>query len=82
MRARVVRWLRACAAWVEGDAAAMRVLYVPVDAVLQRAAVLCDEQADRDVSGESKRHQVYARLLKEFPTRNRRAIALAIEAAL
>jgi len=30
-------------------------------------------------TGENKRHQVYARLLKEFPTLPRRAAALAIE---
>jgi hypothetical protein len=32
--------------------------------------------------GEAKRHQTYARLLKEYPTRSRREIARAIEAAV
>lgn len=32
--------------------------------------------------GEAKRHQAYARLLKEYPTHQRRDIALAIEAAV
>lgn len=52
--------------------------------LLQRARVLAQEQdakwPDRD--GEAKRHQVYSRLLKEFPTRAKREIARAIEDAI
>ena len=46
-----------------------------------RAARLVGEQEGQEGSGESKRHQVYARLLKEFPTRPKREAALAIEQA-
>ena len=33
-------------------------------------------------SGEAKRHQVYARLIKQFPEANKRDLALAIELSL
>lgn len=33
-------------------------------------------------NGEARRHQVYARLLKEFPDTPKREIALAIEASV
>lgn len=52
--------------------------------LVTRARVLCDlEDAIRGPGfGEAKRHQVYARLLKDFPEVPKRAIARAIEDAL
>ena len=35
-----------------------------------------------DISGEAKRHQVYARMIKLFPAEERQDIALAIEYGL
>jgi hypothetical protein len=80
------RWLRSLANW--SDPPVMRppgpfvILTVPRDALLRRAVALTREFATWDASGEAKRHQVYAQLQKEFPTRPHREIALAIEAAL
>lgn len=51
--------------------------------IYHRAKVLVTLQAGNvGVSGEAKRHQVYARLVKEFPTEPRRNLGLAIELAL
>lgn len=50
--------------------------------VLDRAGVLTRD-ADTTLSGgEAKRHQVYARLIKDFPAVDKRELALAIELAL
>ena len=48
---------------------------------LKKAALPLARAADgkKDVSGEYKRHQVYARMLKKFPSTPRRDIGLAIE---
>ena len=55
----------------------------PSDALVQRAAVLAKQWVDRpDLSGEYKRHQVYARMIKEHPGTSRRAISIAIEHGL
>ena len=52
---------------------------LPVELV-ERVRVLAGEQdLIPDRSGESKRHQVYARLIKDFPTLPKRMLALAIE---
>ncbi len=40
------------------------------------------EQDKTGMSGEAKRHQVYARLIKDFPESTRKDIALAIELAM
>ena len=50
--------------------------------VLTRATELIRTQAERDVSGEAKRHTVYAQLIKDFPDVLRRELGLAIEVAL
>jgi hypothetical protein len=60
---------------------------VPVDNTLPdyaiRAEVLVREQeAFTDTSGEYKRHQVYAKLIKEFPDVRQRDLGLAIELAV
>lgn len=46
------------------------------------AVKLCDKIDIQDQSGEWKRHQVYAKLIKMYPRASRRDIALAIELAL
>lgn len=50
--------------------------------LLARAKALTDEVETAEASGEYKRHQVYARLIKEFPSTPRRALSKAIEAVL
>lgn len=58
-------------------------LYGAFDPVLlERAGELVADINDHEGSGEYKRHQVYARLMKEFPSFTHRQIALAIELAL
>ena len=48
----------------------------------QRAQELILLEEPRDASGESKRHQVYARLMKDYPEASRKHLALAIELAV
>ncbi len=43
------------------------------------AQLIRDAEAVADTSGEYKRHCVYSRLIKEFPTFTRAQLALAIE---
>lgn len=60
-------------------------LTVPLDALMVRACYLTDEWELKEPNpgfGEMKRHQVYSRLIKEFPDRRKSEIALAIEAAI
>jgi hypothetical protein len=66
--------------WAAGDAL---YLIVPNDGIVARARVLAQfQQQYGGRSGESKRHQVYSQLIKDFPQAACRDIALAIEAAL
>lgn len=58
----------------------MRRSFDPV--LLARAVQRVKEASRLEGSGEYKRHVVYARLIKEFPTTPRRQLALAIEIAL
>lgn len=60
------------------------VLTVAKDALFFAAQALAKEQQEQypERSGESKRHQVFAALLKAHPNATKRAVALAIEAAL
>jgi hypothetical protein len=44
--------------------------------------VAATDESLATASGEAKRHAVYARLLKEYPTTPKRDLALAIETAL
>lgn len=44
--------------------------------------LVAGEAQDADANGELKRHRVYARLVKEFPSLSRRAISYAIELAV
>lgn len=54
----------------------------PTDAIVNRARALAKEWQRPDLSGEFKRHQVLARLIKEFPRTEHSKLALAIELAL
>jgi hypothetical protein len=49
--------------------------------VLERARVLVADYEPMSESGEWKRHQIYAKLLKEFPYEKKAYISLMIEAA-
>lgn len=53
----------------------------PLSVYEQAALVLINDQQARwpDRSGEAKRHQVLARLLKDFPSARERDLAFAIE---
>ena len=59
-----------------------RLGYWPSEAVVARAKVLCAQWEQPGLSGEYKRHQVYAQLIKEYPGMDRKKIALAIELAV
>ena len=50
-----------------------------LEPILARAGQLIEGQQPRDEDGENKRHQVYARLIKDFSDSRRRDLALAIE---
>lgn len=43
---------------------------------------LCAKEDEKKESGEWKRHQVYARLLKTFPSEDKKDLAFAIELAM
>ena len=54
------------------------------DGLLDRATVLAADVDTRYPTGygEAKRHDVYARLVKEFPRASRRSIGLAVELSI
>ena len=52
------------------------------DELLAEAKKLCSALKDWDASGEAKRHQVYAKLIKQFPQEKKQNLALAIELAV
>lgn len=54
----------------------------PDPKTLRAQALVADYDALVDVSGEYKRHQVYARLRKEFPEAEGRDLGLLIELAV
>lgn len=80
---RTERWRILIATWLRR--LADRLDLPPIeDGLVCEARALCALQ-DRDWpdrSGEAKRHQVYAALLKLFPSRTKREISKAIEDAL
>ena len=51
-------------------------------AYMDRAKILVTSIDKAEQSGEWKRHQVYARLIKEFPQISRKDLGLAIEIAV
>lgn len=68
----IARWLRRMATWIDPSH----------DALLEAARVRTRAWAPHDCSGEHKRHQVYAALIKAFPGARKRDIAFAIERVL
>ena len=72
----IKHWLTRLGLWIA------RFGYWPADILVQRARVLSTDWERPDLSGEYKRHQVLARLVKEFPATAKRTLALAIELAL
>jgi hypothetical protein len=68
--------------WIEGE---LKKRSSVAAALLSRAEVLCFEQeatSSSGTSGEYKRHNVYARLIKDFPAISKREISKAIEQGL
>ena len=64
-----INWLHRICAWLDpGPLQAARILVQTID--------------DEDMSGEAKRHQVYAALIKHFPGVRKRILAQAIEDAV
>lgn len=53
-----------------------------IQALIDGAATLASVHDAADMSGEAKRHQVYARMIKDNPDASRNDIALAIEFAV
>jgi hypothetical protein len=72
----IARELRQGAEWLDPTPATPTSLLVAAAVPLVRAQRLIDS------SGESKRHQVYADLIKRFPLVPKRLISRAIEDAL
>lgn len=79
LRTQLAVWLHALATWIAPAPVA-----VFRDPIVELARRLCALQEANwpERSGESKRHQVYAQLLKDFPSASRRDISRAIEDAL
>ena len=69
-------WLTRFGLWVA------RFGYWPSTELIQRARMLCATWNRPDLSGEYKRHQVLASLIKEFSSVPHKTLALAIELAL
>lgn len=65
--------------WINSDEL---IIKVARDELYHAAVDLVASHDLFEISGEAKRHQVYAHLLKAFPSSPKRTIALAIEAAL
>ena len=82
----LARWLRALAEWLSPTPPPVVPdvvrLEVARDACYDRAVILVREMGSRQATGEYKRHQVYARLMKEYPDLPHRQIAVRIEAAV
>ena len=72
-------WLARLGGWKEPLYALWTLL--PED-MLAEARLLIYKQEKTGLSGEYKRHQVYAALIKRFPKSSKRLISLAIEYAL
>jgi hypothetical protein len=67
--------------WIARFKAAWRMTGALEPTLLARAQELVRDCEARPESGEWKRHQVYARLIKEFPHTSRTSLAMAIEVA-
>ena len=75
MRHTIGAWLRRLAEWVDPT------LWDEIDETAERLARAAEE-AHGAGFGEAKRHQVYARLIKVYPTVSKRLLSRAIEDAV
>ena len=86
LRLHLLAFLRGWVQWIDPPAPLAPITAIlrtiPQDALFYRAVTLVIEAETTWVSGEARRHQVFARLLKEFPQATKRDVAWAIEAAL
>ena len=73
-------WIASLGGWTPAECPRAH-LDVPA-ALRARIEALTGLQEIPGLSGEAKRHQVYARLIKDFPEIPRKALALAIEVIL
>ena len=78
----LARRLHRVAEWCSPTSPAPPPIISPEDSALARVRVLCLEFEPREGSGEWKRHEVYARLIKELPQRRKRDLAYLIEVAI
>jgi len=61
------------------------VAYVlPSDEIMREAFLQTTYTGEmyKDISGEAKRHMVYAKMIKRFPNESKQELAFAIEASL
>lgn len=79
MFAKIAGWLFRLANWLHPAAV---VLWVNKDEIYQLAKKLVAEAEAIKGSGEAKRHQVYAALIKAYPDVAKWDLSVAIEAAL
>lgn len=75
-------WLARAGGWQAVIVPSLPIACEAAQLYVVRATELTVLEDARDSSGESKRHQVYARLLKDYPEARKRHLALAIELAL
>lgn len=80
MRNRIIEFLKWLIYLLADTSLDQRVANTSVD--LRARELVTEADTVADVSGEWKRHQVYAKLLKEFPGNRKRDLGLAIENAL
>lgn len=73
----IAYWLRRLADWLDAPSVASTPLAHMAEILVRQA-----EDTHSHASGEHRRHQVYARLLKEFPLESKRTLSQAIETAV
>lgn len=81
MKKKLALWCRLLADWLDPIMREIEVL-PDLSALNLRARLLTAQQELGAGSGEYKRHQVYAQLIKDFPLEKRRNISMAIEDAV
>ena len=74
-------WLARLGGWIAPPCTRAH-LDVPPTLAGRIMELALEQHASPTSSGEAKRHQVYARLLKDFPNMPHRQVALAIEVVL
>ena len=73
---RFALWILKCTGYQFPTPQMLANKYVPA------AAAHCAGFMAWDASGEAKRHQVYSRMIKQFPEARKKDLSLAIELAL